>query len=316
MSQPFGFLQVDVDGLWAVRACYGRPEGDAFENDPCWSEGVARLERLFREAGCEASFFLVGRDLELDGKRRIARKLLHRGFELGNHSYTHRLGLTLEPVGFISKEIRKTDKMLRQLGAEPRGFRAPGYDIDSRVLRVVRREGYLYDASVLPTYLPPLLRVADAWLARRWPSGKRQFGRFVYGRAPREPYIPLAYKIRKRNPRPGPDSLVEIPVGTTPHLHLPLTAASLFGCTPARVRQIFSQLAEKRRPALLLLHAIDGTDCRRPIVFRRRRPSLGGFSLSGEEKEKRLRVIIEEFARHFRTVRADHFAEQFREDAL
>lgn len=307
MTAPPGFIQVDVDGLWAVRACYARPERDSFAKDPCWNEGVERLSRLFRSAGTPASFFIVGRDLELDSKRRIARKLLHHGFELGNHSYSHRLGLTMETSGFIMEEIARADRLLRQVGAKPAGFRSPGYDVDARVLRAVRHQGYLYDASLLPTYLGPLLRLADAWLARQWQPNKRQFGRFVYGRAPRRPYYPLRYKVRKPAPR-GAGELLEIPVGTTPEMHLPLTAASLFSMSRSRLSRLFARMAEKRRPVLLLLHAIDGTDCRKPIIFDNRRPGLGGFRMSGEDKEHRVVRIIEEFARHFRVMRADDFA--------
>ncbi len=308
MSRPKGFLQVDVDGLWAVRACYNRPEGNSFREDPCWSEGVPRLDSLFQKAGIPASFFLVGRDLEIDAKRRIARKLIHRGYEIGNHSYTHRIGLTLEPAGLIKGEITRTHRSLLQIGAAPRGFRSPGYDIDARIVRLVRAQGYLYDASILPTYLSPVLRLADAWLAQRWNPGKRQFGRIAYGRAPRKPYRPLPYKLRKPAPPDRRVPFLEIPVGTTPGMRLPLTGASLLPLSRGRLATLFERLAAKRRPVLLLLHAIDGTDCSRPIVFRQRRPRLGGFAMSGEEKERRLRRIVEEFSRAFDVVRADEYA--------
>ncbi|CAN5435291.1 polysaccharide deacetylase family protein [soil metagenome] len=312
---PPGFLQVDVDGLWAVRACYGRPERDSFVDDPCWTEGVPRLSEIFARAGTPSSFFIVGRDLELDTKRRAARKLLHAGCELGNHSYTHRLGLTMEPTGFILKEIMRTDRALRAIGAAPTGFRSPGYDIDARILRAAHRCGYRYDASMLPTYLAPALRLADAWIARRRDPNKRQFGRFVYGRAPHRPYFPLRHKIRKPAYLSVQQGILEIPVGTTPHLRLPLTAASLLSLSTRRLRDMFRTLAERGRPVLLLLHAIDGVDCRAPIVFDNRRPSLGGFSMSGEEKERRVSRIVDEFARAFSIVRADEFAAQFIADA-
>ncbi|MCC5874879.1 MAG: polysaccharide deacetylase family protein [Candidatus Sumerlaeia bacterium] len=306
--RPKGFLQVDVDGLWAVRACYGRHEGTSFQTDPCWEEGIPRLLEIFNDSSVPASFFIVGRDLELKTKRHIARQLLQDGHELANHSYTHLIGLTARPLGVIHREIRKTDRALRKIGATPVGFRSPGYDIDGRVLRAVRQIGYLYDASILPTPWVPLLRVADAWLARKLPEGKRQFGRWVYARAPRQPYFPLRYRIRKPAKDPLEQRLVEIPVGVTPGLRLPLTASALLGCSRQQLRQLFERLARKDRLVLLLLHAIDGTDCSKPIVFDNRRPRLAGFHLDGEEKEKRLRRIVEEFARAFEIVRADDHA--------
>ncbi len=313
-AAPTGFVQVDVDGLWAVRRCYGRPENDTFAEDPCWQEGVPRLDALFSSAGAPASFFIVGRDLELDAKRRAARKLLHRGFELGNHSMTHRLGMTLGTYAEILSEVRRADRLLRAVGARPVGFRAPGYDVDARVLRAVRQCGYLYDASMLPTYLAPVLRMADAVLARRWDPTKRQFGRFSYGRAPRRPYHPRRHAIRKAMAAPAVGDVLEIPVGVTPGWRMPLTAATLFRLGAGGIRDLFRRMAEKRRPVLLLLHAIDAVDCRRPIVFDSRRPALGGFDFSAERKEAKLRVIVEEFSRAFRVVRAaDYAADRFRE---
>lgn len=311
MAPPPGFLQVDVDGLWAVRACYGKPEIDSYTNDPCWTEGIDRIDNALRAASVPASFFIVGRDLELDSKRRIARKLLHRGHELANHSHSHRLGLTLETSRRIHDEIRSTDRLLRSIGAEPVGFRSPGYDIDTRILRALLRCSYLYDASILPTYLSPLLRLADAWLARRWDPNKRQFGRFSHGRAPRTPYFPRLYKVRKRAFDSEERRLLELPVGTTPTLHLPLTGAVLLRMDNRRIKDLFARLAERGRPVLLLLHAIDGVDCMQPIIFDNRRPRLGGFAMSGAQKEKHLASIVSEFARHFAIERADHYARRF-----
>lgn len=306
--QPHGFLQVDVDGLWAVRACYGRPEADTHRVDPCWMEGIPRLARIFGEVGTPAGFFIVGRDLEIASKREAATALLHAGHELGNHSYTHRIGLTREPHGFIHDELSRTHDALVALGANPVGFRSPGYDVDARVLRVVRRLRYLYDASMLPTYLAPVLRLADAFMARRFDSTKRQFGRFSYGRAPRTPYFPLPHAIRKPARTFAQSRLLEIPVGVTPGLRMPLTAASLLPLSRSALRDLFDKLLAKRSAVLLLLHAIDGTDCRQPIVFDNRRTRLGGFAMSGEEKERRVRRIVEEFSRRFAVMRADDYA--------
>ncbi len=251
-----GFVQVDVDGLWAVRQCYGRAEGDTFREDPCWEEGVPRLEGLFGELGVPAAFFIVGRDLEVDRKRRQARKLVHRGHEIGNHSYSHRLGLTGEPAGLILDEIRRTDRSLRQLGAEPAGFRSPGYDVDGRILRALRRTGYIYDASLLPTYLGPLLRLASSYVAGEWLFWRRQFGRISYGRAPRVPYFPRRHKIRKEAPREEAPDLVEIPAGVTPGLHLPLTGGLLLTMTESRRRDLFRRVPYLRGPYRLVLYRL------------------------------------------------------------
>lgn len=311
--KPPLFVQVDVDGLWAVRACYGRPERDSFQRDPVWDEGVPRLAAMFRRLGLPAGFFIVGRDLEVPTKRDRAASLWRQGFEAGNHSYSHRLGLTEAPVGTILSEIRRTDAALRDTGADPWGFRSPGYDIDARLLHCVWRCGYRYDASVLPTRMGFAFRLATAWLARSAaPLRTRQFGRVAYALAPRAPYIPDPHRIRKRAKGDAPPRtrILEIPVGVTPLWRMPMTATTLLRMGTLQRRDIFRHLAQTRRPLLLLLHGIDGTDCRRPIVFDTRRPSLGGFDLSGERKERKLREVLEDALDFFKPTLAKDYAQE------
>lgn len=308
--KPTAFLHVDVDGLWAVRRCYGLPEGATFRVDPCWGEGLPHFRRLFAELALPASFFLIGRDLRLAGKRDEARRLLDAGHELANHSYSHRLGMTLWPVGRIADEIARTHDAIAALGAPaPVGFRAPGYDVDARVVRTLRRMGYRYDASVLPTFLGPALRWADAWMT--WcgggaPTAKRQFGRLSYGLAPRHPYIPDVNRLRAEDRDAAPGSLMEIPVGTLGPLGLPFTASTVFALGTARTLRWLAARRRRGRPILFLLHAIDLVDCRRPVVFDPP-AALGGFNLSAGEKERRLRPVLEALADGWRVERADRW---------
>lgn len=300
-ARPVGFLQVDVDGLWAVRACYGKAEEASYDQDPCWSEGVPLLRDEFKRAGAAAAFFLVGRDLRHPGKRREAAKLVAEGFEIGNHSYTHRIGLTRMNAVRLQTELERTAASLAELGIRRWGFRAPGYDVDGRIYTAAVTAGALYDASLLGTFLMPALRLADAWMARRWDPRKRQFGRLAHGLAPTEPYYPDGLRLHMR----GTGAIAEVPVCTTPLVGLPLTAATLFSLGRTGVRVLFERLAARRRVVLLLLHAIDGVDCRQPIVFGDRTPKLGGFALSTGQKRARVRMIVEEFVRVFQVVRAD-----------
>lgn len=304
------FLQVDVDGLWAVRECYGREENGTFENDPVWSEGVPVLSRLFLEMGIPAGFFIVGRDLELESKRDAAAALWREGFEAGNHSWSHTIGLTGTAAGNMLEEIRRTDAALRETGADPAGFRSPGYDVDARLLHAVRRAGYLYDASVLPTRLAPVLRLAGQWIARRRLENDRQFGRVSYGRAPRRPYFPRVHAIRKPARTFDEARLLEIPVGTTPVLRLPLTASALLPMSRVRLGSLFERLSARRHPVLLLLHGIDGVDCRQRIVMDTHRPRAGGFSLSSKQKRAALRRILTEALRYFQPQLAADYARE------
>lgn len=311
-GRPPAFVHVDVDGLWAVRACYGRAERDTFREDPVWREGVPRLARMFSAQGIPAAFFVVGRDLEIAEKATAAAALWRDGFEAGNHTYSHTIGITDEPTGWMLKEIGRTDLALRATGAKPVGFRAPGYDVDARLLQALRRvPGYLYDASVLPTRLGPVLRMAARWIAGGRPTPPRQFGRMAYALAPRAPYFPAPWRVRERVPSFRDSRLVEIPVGVTRGWRLPVTGGLLLSRSRRELRALFAELAATRRPLLVLLHGIDAVDCRRPIVLDRRRTALGGFAMAGEEKERRLRAALEELSRHFDIAATAEWARAF-----
>ncbi|MEQ8821411.1 MAG: polysaccharide deacetylase family protein [Sumerlaeia bacterium] len=308
-ARPTAFLQVDVDGLWAVRACYGRAEGTTFEHDRCWEEGVPALAQAFADIGAPATFFLVGRDMDVPAKRAIAAELALAGHEIANHSHDHRIGITRLGPGAILDTMRRAHEAIAGAGLpEPVGFRAPGYDVDVRVLRCLRRLGYRYDASLLPTPLVPVLRAADAFLARRWQPGKRQFGRLAYVRAPRDPYLPHPNQIRQRAPaQEDAHGLWEMPVTTLPPLGLPLTGAGLLTLGPDRAIAALEKLSQRRRTIQVVLHAIDLTDCSEAIVFDTRRPGTGGFHLSKAEKAARLRPVLEWIGEHFVIERADRW---------
>lgn len=310
--RPPAFVQVDIDGLWAVRRCYGRKVRDTFERDPCWSEGVPNLLELFGELKLPASFFVVGRDLRVPEKRALAHRIAEAGHEVGNHSWRHRIGMTELGFGAILHDIRRAHEAIVRSGLPaPVGFRAPGYDVDVRVLRALRRLGYKYDASLLPTRIGPLLRAADAWLALRWQPGKRQFGRLAYATCPRGPYFPQVHRLRKKAPVIAESRLMELPVGTLTRLRLPLTASAIFALGPRRVIQLLETERRSARPILLLLHTIDLTDTSRRIVFDWRRPSAGGFNLSVEEKRARILPVLDYVRKAWNPVRADDWVERY-----
>jgi hypothetical protein len=298
--RPPAFIQVDVDGLWAVRACYGRPVRDTFRRDPVWTQGVEGLRRMFDELRIPATFFLVGRDLGLPAKVRLARALADDGHELANHSHTHVLGLTRRPVGVSMEEIRRAHEAFLAAGLPaPCGFRAPGYDVDSRVLRAVRRMGYLYDSSILPTRLGPLLRVADAVMARRWDPRKRQFGRFSYGSAPKSPYFPSPYRVRKPRAHLGQSRLLELPVTTIAPLGFPMTGSAIFAFGPRHVKRALDPARRFFKPLVMVLHGIDLVDCRKPVVLDDRTVSAGGFDRSADSKAAAIREVLEYVRSHY-----------------
>jgi peptidoglycan/xylan/chitin deacetylase (PgdA/CDA1 family) len=61
----------------------------------------------------KATFFMMGRQVERYPK--VAREVLRRGHEIGNHSYSHPKLILMSPRR-VRDEIERTDKLLRDIG--------------------------------------------------------------------------------------------------------------------------------------------------------------------------------------------------------
>ncbi len=296
---PLGAVTVDVDGLWALRECYGQPLGDSFARDPVWDEGIPWLLDQLDSLKIRATFFVVARDLEVDSKRQRAEEIVRRGHEIGNHSLAHRIGLTRLPMGELLEDLQAAQEMFQEtVYIRPVGFRAPGYDVDARLLRAVRRVGFEYDSSLLPTFWSPALRMADWWVARHVSRRKRQFGRLSYGWAPLRPYHPDRYSLRHEGDdgAPGeegglPDFL-EIPIGVTPRLRLPVGAGYVLMAGRRYFLRALRRLESRGLPFVYVIHGADVTDLRKgdARVFPSRliQPRAAGLGHSGVLKRRRI----------------------------
>lgn len=98
-----------------------------------------QLMRTLKEAGAKATFFLLGVQVELYPE--IAKALVAEGFELGNHSWSHR-DMTKMTEAQIRDEVRRTQDAIEQAtGVRPKLFRPPYGNINDRVFSVLREEG-------------------------------------------------------------------------------------------------------------------------------------------------------------------------------
>jgi peptidoglycan/xylan/chitin deacetylase (PgdA/CDA1 family) len=71
----------------------------------------------------KATFFMMGRNVERYPK--VAREVLRRGHEIGNHSYSHPKLILMSPR-HVRDEIERTDTLLRDIGVSGKiHFRPP-----------------------------------------------------------------------------------------------------------------------------------------------------------------------------------------------
>jgi hypothetical protein len=264
-----GFVHVDLDGIWTLAGAYGYPDGDSFENDIVYERGVERLLQLFDGMKIRATFFIVGRDLELPAKRDAVARIAAAGHEIANHSYTHPLNLESLPLETIRDEIRRTnDAVESATGKRPAGFRAPGYGVGPRTLEACIGEGMLYDGSRLPTRWGPVLR----WLAGRLRIRVQR----ELGAAARPVDDGDQYRTMKLTPdgaavesenrwhpcalwpaSGGGRRLALLSVAVSPRLTLPIHASIGILLGPERVRKAIRGLVERNRTICYLLHGMD-----------------------------------------------------------
>lgn len=218
-KKPGASIGVDVDTLGSYYQAYGIAGQPA--EDPVYSRGVPRYLELFRELGIKATFFLVARDLDHPVRLEIARRIRDEGHEIGSHSLTHPFRFRSLPRAEKERQIREAEEKIENLlGVRPRGFRVPGWDVDEETLSILEARGYLYDSSVLPSLILPLLKLVHLIKggAKRGTTG---MGKNLCALAPSRPYFPSRKNIWKR----GGHSLVELPLTVTPFIRLPFSGS-------------------------------------------------------------------------------------------
>ncbi|HOE97906.1 MAG TPA: polysaccharide deacetylase family protein [Candidatus Sumerlaeota bacterium] len=245
--RPPGFVHVDLDGLWTLAGVYGFPEQDLFELDPVFNLAVDRLLELLGSRGIRATFFIVGRDLELPEKVDAVARIAAAGHRLANHSLRHDLRLGEAAPGSIEEELRTVNERLSAVAGEaPLGFRAPGYAVNERVLTACVRAGLRYDGSVFPCWWAPLLRrLAGSLRQSPGPPARGQYGG--------------GGSLRPRWERPvaGAPPILRLPVAVSPRLRLPLHASLGLLLGAGTVRRGLRNLAARGLPAVYLLHGLD-----------------------------------------------------------
>ncbi|MGH6615990.1 polysaccharide deacetylase family protein [Sphingomonas sp.] len=94
----------------------------SFDDGPT-AVGVSEVLPVLARYNVHATFFLIGEDTARNPA--LVRRIQLAGHELGNHSYSHSIMIGGSAANY-NAEIRRTDALLRQAGADPTLFRPPG----------------------------------------------------------------------------------------------------------------------------------------------------------------------------------------------
>lgn len=276
MSLRLAAVSVDLDPLRCYHQIHGIAPPEPELADVVLRRALPRFLELFDRFGVSATFFVVGSDaVPGSASRAILAEAAGAGHELGNHSHTHPYELARLGRPAIERELSDCDAVLRELhpkGLQPRGFRAPGYELSPTLWSVLEAQGYAYDSSLWPC--PPYYLAKLAVLGKMALLGRRSasiVGSPLQRIGPTQPYRPDGERPWRR----GSSPVVELPVAVTPTLRLP--AIGTFLLMSERLRRTLL-LGMRRQPFFNLeLHGIDLIDAAAdgiPAALRQRQPDL------------------------------------------
>ena len=214
-DKPMMSLSLDLDNKWSYLRTYGNPE---WEQYPSYLDLVCpRILDFFAERGIRITFFIVGKDAELDINRDAIASLARAGHEIGNHSFFHEPWLHLYTAEEFESDLKRSEAAIEDVtGIRTSGFRGPGYSITEMTLRVLKKNEYRYDATAFPNILNPLSRAylfATTKLSKEEKKKRKAlFGSFSDAFRPVKPY---QWQL-------DDETLLELPVTTMPVFKTPI----------------------------------------------------------------------------------------------
>jgi len=136
-------------------------------------QNTPRLLDLLRERNVKATFYVIGRSVDLHPG--VLRRTVAEGHEIGNHSHTHRLMTQLNDSEVRNEMQRCEDAIGRAAGVRPRTMRPPYGGLAQRQRDLVHAEfGYptiLWNVDPLDWKRPGPSVVAQRLISGASPGG-------------------------------------------------------------------------------------------------------------------------------------------------
>jgi len=298
-------VSLDLDDQWSYMKVHGDAGWEAF---PSYLDVVIPIVLdVLDELDIKITFFIVGQDAAIDKNRKVLRTIVERGHEVGNHSFHHESWLQSYSKEKIEHEIINAEEAIFEAtGQRPKSFRGPGFSWSNDLLMVLKNRNYIFDASLLPTYISPLMRRYYFWKStlskEEKESRKELFGSFKEGFYPLKPFLWEFDNHRE---------LLEIPVTTMPVFKLPFHQSYLLyisnislGLMKAYLRfAIFMCKITNTQPSFLL-HPLDliGADHVPELSF------FPGMNVKSEQKLKVFKLGMQILKKNFELVNMSEFA--------
>lgn len=143
-------FDVDVELIWRGRDPDGfRKPGTLALSRYEIKSALPRVFRILEKYGnIPASFFVPG--LIAEEYPDAVKEIAERGYEIGNHGYSH-----IYPDRLGSKEVEReeyvrTGEILEELtGKRPKGYRSPAWDFSDDTLDLLEELGFEYSSNMM-----------------------------------------------------------------------------------------------------------------------------------------------------------------------
>ena len=300
-------VSLDLDDKWSYMKVHG---DDGWEKFPSYLDIVLpiTLDALDR-LDIKITFFIVGQDAAIEKNHAILKMIVDRGHEVANHSFHHESWLKTYSKEKIDEEIRIAEEaILKATGKRTNMFRGPGFSWSNDLLEVLEKRGYIFDASLLPTYISPLMRKYYFWKSKlskeEKESRKELFGSFKESFYPLKPYT---WQL------PNKKNLLEIPVTTMPVFKIPFHQSYLIyisnistGLMKMYLRFSIFMCKITKTPPSYLLHPLDliGSDHVPELAF------FPGMNIQSEQKVKIFETAMTILKNNFELLPMGEFAER------
>ncbi len=148
--QPFNLLTFDIEDWY--HANYAGVDLSTYHgNDSHFRANMDLLLQLCSDAGCKATFFVLGQIGEQYPE--TVRDIIRAGHEVASHGYGHQLAYKQTYAEFRADVKKSTDILQTLTGEKVWGYRAPSWSImksNHHYLQALEELGLHYDASIFP----------------------------------------------------------------------------------------------------------------------------------------------------------------------
>ena len=304
--KPLCSISLDLDNQWSYMKIHG---DNNWKNYPSYLNTFdPYILNILKELNLKITFFVVGKDAAINENSDVL-KMISNSHEIGNHSFNHESWLHLYSKDEIKGEISKAEEAIEKITGEmTNGFRGPGFSWNNDLIEILTQKGYLYDASILPTFIGPLARLyyfKSTNLSEEEKLYRKElFGKFKDGFRKLKPFYWELNSGKK---------ILEIPVSTIPFFKTPFHLSYLIylnNISPL-LRSVYFETAIKlckltgSEPSFLL-HPLDliGGDQIKELAF------FPGMNIKSDNKIQLFFEIVKELKNNFHLVNMSAHAKQ------